>query len=171
MGTVFPSNSINNALTKAKAMGVDTASFLANVSYTQTTPNAYIYSSLFQENTQLARQLVQQHTGNTTNDKKARYEEELVRGVQWLKGYMIWWYYGLAVLFLIVGFMKNFIPGLFPLLVLAVFLYFYPIIALWVEQTVLKIWRWIIAMVFAVPYVPVPQLFVFQRPMAYDSAF
>jgi len=171
MGTVFPSYSINDALTKAQGMGVDTTNLLANVSYTETTPNAYIYSSLFQENNQLARQLVEQHTANTTNDKKARYEEELLGVILWFEGYLVWWYYGLAVLFLIVGWVKQYIPGIFPLLVLAVFFFFYPVIALWVEQTILWIGRWMAAMLFSLPFVPSSQLFVFQKPMAYDSAF
>ena len=164
MGTVFPSNTINDALSKAKSMGVPINAFLANISYIEQNPTPYIYSSLFHENEMLARQLIEQHTVSTTYDKQARYEEEQIIGIQWWKHTLIWFYFGFALLFLMVAYSKRMIQGWLPLIVFGLVLGFYPWWSLWLEKSLLAVWRWLGAVVFSNPYVMPQQLFVFQRP-------
>lgn len=164
MGSAFPASTINEVLSKAQQMGVDIKSSLANISYIEQNPTPYIYSSLYHENQLLAKKLINVHTVDTTNDKKAQYMEEQIMGLQWFRNYLIYIYYGVAILFLMVGYMRGIIIGIYGLIGMAVLLAFYPWIALYVESGLLFLWKWFGAVLFSNPYVMPQQLFVFQKP-------
>jgi len=165
MSTGYPSKSINDALSAAQGYGAPVQKFLENVSFTQQNATPYIYSSLFHENEQLAKQLIEQHTVNTTNNKKSAYEEEMIVGVQWVIPYMMWIYYGVSVLLMMVLFFHGQVQGIFLLILLGLVLYYYPVWSLWIEMMLLLVWRWIASVFFGNPFVFPQQLFVFQKPM------
>jgi len=164
MGSAFPSSTINDVLMKAQQMGVDIQSSLANISYIEQNPTPYIYSSLYHENQLLAKKLIDVHTADTTNDKKAQYMEEQIIGIQWFRNYLIYVYYGVAILFLMVAYMRGMIQGIFGFIGFGLLLAFYPWIALYIESGLLMVWKWLGSVLFSNPYVMPQQLFVFQRP-------
>ena len=166
MTTVFPVASINDAISKAAASGVDTSvtgPFLTNVSYIEQNPTPYIYNAIVKQNIQISRKLIDIHTVNTTEDKKAFYQSEQNRNVEKAYDFLYWAYYGFAVIFLLMVY-KYYVSNPLWFSIITVAVAFFPYWMIYVERFLLILYRFIAALLFGIPFALPRQLYVFQTP-------
>jgi len=166
MTTVYPVSSINDAISKAAAAGVDTSvtgPFLTNVSFIEQNPTPYIYNSLVKQNIQLSRKIIDMHTHNTTQDKKAFYQSEQNYYVEYAYNYLYWVYYGFAAVFLMILYTRYQMKWYWFILVFAAAL-FYPYWMIYLERSLLILYRFVAALLFGIPFVLPRQLYTFETP-------
>lgn len=166
MTTVFPVHTINDAISKAAAAGVDTSvtgPYLTNVSYIEQNPTPYIYNALVKQNIQVSRKIIDLHTTNTTEDKKAFYQTEQNANVEYVYNFLYWTYYAIAVVFLLFVYL-HYVQNWFWFLCLVVLVAFYPYWMIYVERFLLIVYRFCAALLFGIPFALPRQLYVFQTP-------
>ena len=163
MATVYPVSSINDAITKAQLLGIDTSDFLKNVSYIEQNPTPYIYNNMVNQNIQLSRKIIDLHTENATEDKKSYYQAELNYNVEYYYNFLFYSYYAILAVFMItvwVHVTQNWIL----LILIAVILFFFPFWIIYVERYLLILYRFFAALIFGKPFSLPRQLYVFQTP-------
>jgi len=166
MPTVYPVSSINDAISKAAAAGVDTSvtgPYLTNVSYIEQNPTPYIYNALVKQNIQLSRKIIDTHTKNTTHDKKAFYQSEQNYYVEYVYNYLYWVYYGFASVFLMIVYTRYQMKWYWFIFVFVAAL-FYPYWMIYLERFFLIVYRFVAALIFGIPFVLPRQLYTFETP-------
>ena len=163
MATVYPASSINTALKKARAAGVNVDAYLENVNYIEQNATPFIYSSLVKQNIQLSRKIIDEHTTNTTEDKRSYYQMQQNSTAEYVYSFLYWVYYGILAVFLVVYYMKN-SPNRFLFLLMAIALFFYPTWMIYLERYLVIMYRFFAALVFGSPFVLPKQLYVVKTP-------
>lgn len=170
MTTVYPASSINTALSKAKAAGVDTDAYLENVSFIEQNPTPYIYSNLVQQNIQISRKIIEKHTINATEDKRSYYQMQQNGNVEYIYSFLYWVYYGVLAVFLVVYYSKT-NPNRFLFLLFAVALFFYPTWMIYLERYIVIVYRFFAALIFGTPFTLPKQLYVVKTPDGMNLRF
>jgi K+-sensing histidine kinase KdpD len=167
-------NSINDEITKANEAGIsstETQPFLKNVTLVETNPQAYIYAGLVQQNTQLARKIIDINTKNLTEDKKGYHKVQQNAYLEYILGYLLWIYYGSILFFVAFLYSKSIVTNIYFLLFLVVILVLYPVWMIWLERGVMIIYRFFASIIFGIPFAWPRQLYVFQMPTGQNINF
>ena len=170
MATVYPASSINTAISKARAAGINTDAFLENVNYIEQNPTPYIYNSLVNQNIKLSQKIIDKNTNNSTEDKRSYYQLQKNATVEYVYEFLYWVYYGVLIAFLMVYYMK-YAKSMFFFVLLAVLLFFYPYWMIYVERYLVIVYRFIAALIFGTPFSLPKQLYVVNTPNGSNLRF